>query len=155
MFKRLVAAAVTAAGLVLATVGPSFAAGPQVVTWSNDVNVPYVDCGSFWADGVWTVSHRLTIWSDAQGIPLRDHEIVDFKGAFVNSETGAKVGDSGRIVYFDTLNPDGTYATTMQNAVRRNAYVHSAGRTDFQTFAHHGNADTDAEWGALCDALGG
>ena len=43
----------------------------------------------------------------------------------------------------------------MQHAVRRNAYVHSAGRTDFQTGARHGNADTDAEWGALSNGLGG
>ena len=155
MLKRLAAATVTAAGLLIATVGPSFAAGPQVDTWSNDVNVPYVDCGSFAAHGVWTVSHRLTTWYAADGTPLRDHEIVEFKGAFVNPDTGASIPDSGRIVYFDTLNPDGSFATTMQNAVRKSAYVHGAGRTDFQTGVHRGNLDTDAEYVALCEALGG
>ena len=155
MLKRLAAAAITAAGLVLATVGPSLAAGPQVFTWSNDVDVPYVDCGEFWANGVWTVSHRLTIWSDANGVATRDHEIVDFKGSFVNSETGRSVADSGRSVYFDTLNPDGSYATTIQTTVRRNRYLHTAGRFDFQTQTFHGNADTFDEYVALCDALGG
>src|SRR5262249_61256284 len=99
MFRRLTAATFAAAALLAATVGTSLAAGPQVSTWSNDVDVPYVDCGDFWANGVWTVSHRLTVWSDADGVPLRDHEIVDFKGAFVNAETGKAVADSGRSVY--------------------------------------------------------
>jgi hypothetical protein len=155
MFKRLAAAAVTATGLVLATVGPSFALTPQVFTWSNDVDTPYVDCGTFAASGVWTISHRLTIYTDSAGTPIKDHEIVDFKGAFVNHDTGAWVPDSGRIVFFDTLNPDGSFATTMSNVVRKSAYLHTAGRTDFQTGAFHGNADTSAEYEALCAALGG
>src|SRR5262245_19270005 len=45
MFKRLAAATFAAAALLAATVGTSLAAGPQVSTWSNDVDVPYVDCG--------------------------------------------------------------------------------------------------------------
>ena len=73
----------------------------------------------------------------------------------MNSETGRSVADSGRSVYFDTLNPDGSFATTMQNTVRKSAYLHTAGRFDFQTETFHGNADTYAEYVALCDALGG
>jgi len=155
MLKRLAAATVTAAGLVIAMVGQSLAAGPQVDTWSNDVNVPYVDCGTFMADGVWTVSHRLTTWFDAAGDPARDHEIVTFAGAFVNHDTGKSVPDSGQSVYFDTLNPDGSYATTMQNTVRHSRYLHTAGRFDFQTETFHGNADTPDKYVALCEALGG
>jgi hypothetical protein len=154
MFKRLVAATFAAAALLTATVGTSLAAGPQVSTWSNDVDVPYVDCGDFWANGVWTVSHRLTVWSDADGAPLRDHEIVEFKGAFVNADTGKSVADSGHSVYFDTLNPDGSFATTIQTTVRKDKYLHTAGRFDFQTETFHGNADTFDEYVALCNALG-
>jgi len=155
MLKRLAAAALTAAALLIATVGPSVAAAPQVDTWSNDVSVPYVDCGTFTADGVWTVRHRLTMWLDAAGNPVSDHEIVTFSGAFVNHDSGASVPDSGRSVYFDTFNPDGTYATTMQNTVRHSGCLHTAGRFDFQTETFHGNADTFGEYVALCEALGG
>ena len=155
MFKRLAAATVTAASLALATVGAASAAGPTVETWSNPVDVEYVDCGDFVAHGVWIVSHRLTTWYAADGTPLRDHEIVDFNGAFVNPDTGTSVADSGRIVYFDTLNPDGSFATTMQNSVRRNAYLHTAGRVDWQTGAAHGNTDTFEEYVGLCAALRG
>jgi len=155
MFKRLAAATVTAAGLVVATVGPSLAAAPTVDTWTNHVNaVGFVDCGDFLVDGVWDVSHRLTIYYDAAGTPIKDHEIVDFRGAFVNHDTGASVPDSGRSIFFDTLNPDGSFATTMQNAVRHSAYIHTAGRVDWQTGAVHGNTDTFEEYVALCDALG-
>jgi hypothetical protein len=155
MLKRIAAAAVTAAGLVAATVGPAAAVTPDVFTWSNDVDRPFVDCDGFTAYGVWTISHRLTIYYDASGMPIKDHEIVDFRGAIVNHDTGASVADSGRIVFFDTLNPDGSFATTMANAVRRSAYVHHAGRSDFQTGVYHGNADTSDEYAALCEALGG
>jgi hypothetical protein len=155
MLKRIAAAALTAAGLVLATVGPSLAVAPGVFTWSNDVDRPFVDCDGFTGFGVWTVSHRLTIYYDAAGTPIKDHEIVDFRGSIVNHDSGTSVPDSGRIVFLDTLNPDGSFATTMSNVVRRSAYLHTAGRTDFQTGAFHGNADTADEYGALCGALGG
>jgi len=156
MIKRLAAATFAAAALLTATVGTSLAAGPQVSTWSNDVDVPYVDCGDFWANGVWTVSHRLTVWEDADGVPLRDHEIVDFKGAFVNADTGKSVADSGHSVYFDTLNPDGSFAATMSNTVRHSAYIHGAGRLNWQTFVSHGrDGETAAGVAALCDALAG
>ena len=94
MLKRLAAAALTAAALLIATVGPSVAAAPQVDTWSNDVSVPYVDCGTFTADGVWTVRHRLTMWLDAAGNPLSDHEIVTFSGALVTSRARTSTSSS-------------------------------------------------------------
>jgi hypothetical protein len=74
----------------------------------------------------------------------------------VNSVTGKAVPDSGSIIYFDTLNPDGSFATTMQNVVRHSAYVHGAGRADWQTGAFHGReAESPARVAALCAALAG
>jgi hypothetical protein len=43
----------------------------------------------------------------------------------------------------------------MANVVRRSSYIHSAGRSDFQTGTTHGNLDTADEYAALCQALGG
>ena len=69
------------------------------------VDAPYFDCGSFEAHGVWTVSHVLTIFFDADGTPIRDREKVEFTGAFVNPLSGASISDSGQILWFDTLEP--------------------------------------------------
>ena len=81
---------------------------------------------------MWTISHKLTFFYDATGLAVRDTERVDFSGRFVNAETGASVPDSGSIIYFDTLAPDGSYLTTYSTQVRHSAYIHSAGRLDFQ-----------------------
>jgi hypothetical protein len=145
------------AGLLLAgsVAGTAFADQPAVYTWSNPVDTPYFDCGSFDAHGVWEVSHRLTLFSDGSGTPVRDIEVIDFVGAFVNPNTGASIPDSGRIIFFDTLDAQGNYVTTMSNVVRHNAYLHAAGRSDFQTGAYHGMDDFDAGVAAACAALGG
>ena len=130
------------------------AAGPQVETWSNHVDREYFECSTFTAHGVWDISHQLTIFVDSSGTPIRDIEVVEFKGAFVNPDTGVSIGDSGRITYFDTLDTNGDYLTTMSNVVRRSAYFHSAGRNDFQTGAFHGTDSFDAGVPAACAALG-
>ena len=152
--RRLIVASTSAGVLAVALAIPAAAYSPEVVTWTNDVDVPYFDCGSFEAHGVWTVSHRLTLFRDASGVAVSDHEIVDFKGAFVNPATGASIPDSGRTVYFDTLAPDGSYLTTIQNSVRRNPYLHESFRYDFQTGAAHGMSRFDAGVDAACEALG-
>jgi hypothetical protein len=106
--------------------------------------------------GVWDISHKLTIFSDASGDPIRDIERVDFRGAFVNSETGASVPDSGSIIFFDTLAPNGSYLTTFMNQVRKSAWMHGAGRIDFHTGTYHGHdGETAAGVAALCAALDG
>ena len=152
--RRLCVASTVAAALAVAMAIPAAAKAPEVKTWANEVDVPYFDCGSFEAHGVWTVSHRLTTYRDAAGVAVSDHEIVDFKGAFVNPDTGASIPDSGRTVYFDTLAPDGSFLTTIQNSVRRNPYLHEAFRYDFQTDAAHGMSHFDAGVEAACEALG-
>ncbi len=154
MLRRILTGSTAAMVLALGLAFPAAAATPQVYTGSNDVDVAYFDCGTFVAHGVWTISHRLTIFLDAAGNPVRDHEIVDFAGAFVNPDTGASISDSGRIVYFDTLDSNGDYLTTIKNFVRRNAYLHEAGRYDFQTDAFHGMSRFDAGISAACNALG-
>ena len=42
----------------------------------------------------------------------------------------------------------------MQNVVRKSAYLHAAGRTDFQTIVHHGVDRFDVNVAAACAALG-
>jgi hypothetical protein len=146
---------VLGAALLLAAAGPaSAAAAPEVSTWENQVDVPYFDCGTFQAHGVWTVSHVLTVWFDADGAPLRDREKVEFTGSFVNPDTGASIADAGQIIYFDTLDADWNYVTTMRNDVRKSAYLHAAGRTDFQTGVRHGMDRFDVNVPAACAALG-
>ncbi len=154
MFKRMVGTAMTALILGAVMVGSVTAASPQVDTWTNTVDVPYFDCGPFDAHGVWTITHRLTLYADAEGIIVRDREVVDFRGAFVNPDTGAAVADSGRIIYFDTLAPDGSYLTTMQNFHRVSRFLHEAGRFDFQTETLHGMTTFDAGIDAVCAELG-
>jgi hypothetical protein len=106
--------------------------------------------------GVWEIGHKLTIFYDAAGTPIRDIEQVDFSGRIVNVETGAWVADSGSRVYFDTLAPDGSYLTTYAVEQRKSRYVHNAGRTDFQTGTFSGHDGFgDANIAALCEALGG
>ena len=151
--RRIIGAG-AAVAFLLVTAVPALAASPEVDTWSNDVDVPYLDCGTFEAHGVWTVSHRLTIYFDQAGTPIKDHEIIDFRGAFVNPDTGASIPDSGRSIYFDTLAPDYSFLTTVMTGVRHSAYLHAAGRSDFQTGAHHGIDRFDAGVIAACDALG-
>lgn len=153
LFRRTIGVAM-AAMLLLVAAGPASAAAPRVETWTNDVDTPYIDCGTFEAHGVWTISHVLTTYTDNAGSPVRDREKVEFKGAFVNPETGASISDGGQIIWFDTLDADGNFLTTMQNVVRRSTYLHAAGRTDFQTFEHHGVDRFDVNAAAACAALG-
>ncbi|MBI3745471.1 MAG: hypothetical protein HY264_02885 [Chloroflexi bacterium] len=151
---RHIGSGLAAITLALGVSGTALAGQPQVYTWSNSVDTEYFDCGSFVAHGVWNVSHRLTFFLDAGGTAVRDIEVIEFAGAFVNPDTGASIPDSGRITFFDTLDAKGDYLTTMSNVVRHNAYLHSAGRTDFQTGAYHGMDAFDAGVAAACAALG-
>ena len=151
--RRMMGAGLVA-GLLLAGAQPAAAASPEVYTWSNDVDAAYFDCGSFEAHGVWTVSHVLTFYLDQEGTAIRDREKVEFTGAFVNPETGASIRDSGQIMWFDTLAPDGSYLTTMSNVIRRSDYFKVAGRTDFQHGTFHGVDRFDVNIPAACAALG-
>jgi len=153
--SRLALLATTTAAL-LVTAGPAAAAAPTVETWTVHVERPFVDCPDFSVLGVWDITHRLTLFVDAQGTPTRDIERVDFRGHLVNTSTGASVPDSGTRTFFDTLAPDGSYLTTYGVQVRHSEYVHTAGRTDFQTGVFHGrDGRGPGSIFALCDALGG
>jgi hypothetical protein len=136
--------------------GPAAAAAPTVDSWTVHIERPAVDCPDFSVTGVWDISHRLTLFFDSAGTATRDIEQVEFIGQFVNASTGASVADSGSRIFFDTLAPDGSYLTTYMVQVRHSAYVHGAGRLDFQTGALHGLDGMDsAGIAALCQALGG
>ena len=154
--RRGAAALVLSAIALGAFAAPVSAAAPTVDTWANHVERPDLSCDGFDAIGVWDISHKLTTWSANGGVPQRDTERVDFRGSFVNSVTGRAVPDSGSIIYFDTLNPDGSFATTMSNTVRHSAWIHGAGRRDWQTQAFHGTDGEDPTGvAALCAALAG
>jgi hypothetical protein len=132
------------------------AATPSVVSWTNHVERPFIDCPDFATVGIWDISHRLTIFVDGDGIAIRDIEQIDYSGRIVNAETGAWVPDSGGRTFFDTLAPDGSFLTTYSVDQRHSQYIHGAGRLDFQTGDFNGReAFSDANLDALCEALGG
>lgn len=135
---------------------PAAAASPTVDSWTVHVERPFIPCDGFETRGVWDISHRLTLFTDSTGVPIRDIERVDYVGEIVNATTGASVPDSGLRIFFDTLAPDGSFLTTYAVDVRHSAYIHTAVRTDFQTGGSVGHDGfTDAGIAALCDALGG
>lgn len=145
-----------ASAALVASTGAVAAVAPSVDTWSVHVERPFIDCPDFSTLGVWDISHRLTIFYDSAGTPIRDIEQVDFAGRIVNTETGAWVADSGGRTFFDTLAPDGSFLTTYAVEVRHSDYIHGAGRTDFQTGEFNGRDAFDpANVDALCDALDG
>ena len=151
-----VAALVMAGTALAASAGAVAAAVPTIESSTVHVERPFIDCPDFSTLGVWDISHRLTIFYDAEGTPVRDIEQVDFSGRIVNTETGAWVADSGARTYFDTLAPDGSFLTTYAVEVRHSDYIHGAGRTDFQTGDYNGlNGFDPANLDALCEALGG
>lgn len=152
--SRLAVLAATTAAL-LVTAAPAAAAAPTVETWTVHVERPFVDCPDFSVVGIWDISHRLTLFVDTNGTPIRDIERVDFRGRLVNTSTGGSVADSGSRIFFDTLAPDGSYLATYGVQVRHSEYIHTAGRTDFQTGVFHGRDGMGAgSIAALCDALG-
>jgi hypothetical protein len=152
--KRRMAALMVACAATLVSVTPAAAASPTVDVFTVHREASIADCADFTIDASWDITHRLTVFADESGVPVRDIERVDYTGRFSNSETGASVPDSGTRIFFDTLAPDGSFLTTYMVEVRKSAYVHVAGRTDFQTGAFHGTSGfDDAGIAALCAAL--
>ena len=149
------AAALTLAGAaLLSTASIAAAASPTVDVFTVHRDATIADCGGFTIDASWDITHRLTTFSDEDGVATRDIERVDYTGRFTNGETGAWVPDGGTRIFFDTLAPDGSFLTTYMVEVRKSAYVHVAGRTDFQTGSFHGTFGFDDDGiAALCDAL--
>jgi hypothetical protein len=152
---RVAALVMASAALVLGA-GPAAAAAPAVDSWTVHVESPFIDCPDISTLGVLDISHRLTLFVDSEGTPIRDIEQVEFSGRIVNTSTGAWVADSGSRTFFDTLAPDGSFLTTYMVEVRHSDYIHGAGRTDFQTGDFNGlDAFDPANLDALCEALGG
>ena len=150
------------AGLILAGsalalgASPAAAVSPTTETFTVHIERPFIDCPGFGTTGVWDITHKLTIFVNAAGVPIRDIEDVEFRGRIVNASTGAWVADSGHRRFFDTLAPDGSFLTTYAVEVRKSAYVHTAGRRDFQTGAFNGrDGFTDDAIASLCAALAG
>jgi hypothetical protein len=154
--KRRVAGLVLASAALVLSAGPATAASPSVDSWTVHVERQFVDCPDFSVLGIWDIRHRLTVFVDASGTATRDIEQVDFSGRLVNTSTGDWVADSGARTFFDTLAPDGSFLTTYMVQVRHSAYVHTAGRTDFQTGDFNGRDGLgSAGIAALCQALDG
>jgi hypothetical protein len=150
------AALALASTALLISAAPAAAVTPTVDSWTVHVERPFVDCPGFSTVGVWDISHRLTIYYNSEGTATRDIEQVDYAGRIVNASTGASVADSGSRTFFDTLAPDGSFLTTYMVEVRHSAYIHGAGRTDFQTGESSGLDGLDpANVADLCEALGG
>jgi hypothetical protein len=153
--KSRAAAMILGGALGLLTAVPVAAASPSVESWTVHVERPFVECDGFSTVGMWDIAHRLTVFVDGAGIATRDIEQVDFTGRIVNATTGAWVPDSGSRTFFDTLAPDGSFLTTYLVEVRHSAYIHGAGRTDFQTGTSRGlDSLQPAHVDALCEALG-
>jgi hypothetical protein len=153
--SRLAVATVAALTMGTALISTAFAAAPTIDTWSNHVvSVDYFECGQQAINGDWTISHHLTTFYNKDGSPARDIEKIDFVGAFVNPANGASIADSGQIVFFDTLAPDYSYLATVMNVVRKSAYLHAAGRNDFDSGKSVGMDNWDAGVDGACAALG-
>ena len=152
---RGAALAVATAALLL-TAAPAAAAAPSMESSTIHREGPFAECPDFSVTGVWDINHKLTIFYDANGVAIRDIEQIEFSGQLVNGSTGASVPDSGARTFFDTLAPDGSFLTTYVVQVRHSAYVHGAGRFDFQTEVFRGTSEVDADnLAALCEALDG
>ena len=152
---RAAALAMASAALLLTAV-PAMAATPTIDTFGRHIDRPFVDCPGFSVMGSWDLSSRLTTFYDGDGVAIRDIERVEFDGRLINTSSGASVADSGVRTFFDTLAPDGSFLTTYMVSVRKSEYVHTAGRTDFQTGAFSGHDGLDAAGvAALCETLGG
>ena len=152
---RRMTAIASAIAIALLAAGTATASAPVSESWTSNVDRPYLYCPTFTVNGVWAISHTLTFFFDNNGVAIRDTELIDFRGSFVNATTGASVQDSGRILFFDTLAPDGSYLTTVANQVRHSKYMHGAGRIDFQREVYHGtDGENAAGVAALCAALG-
>jgi hypothetical protein len=154
--KHRVAALAMACAALALSAAPAAAVAPTVDSWTVHREFPFVDCPDFTVTGAWDISHRLTIYYNAEGIATRDIEQVEFVGRLVNDSTGAWVADSGSRIFFDTLAPDGSFLTTYAVQVRHSAYIHDAGRIDFQTGEFRGLDGMGPEnISALCEALAG
>jgi hypothetical protein len=154
--KHRVAALAMAGAALALSAAPAAAVAPTVDSWTVHREFPFEECPDFNVIGTWDISHRLTIYFNSEGIATRDIEQVEFVGRLTNETTGAWVADSGSRIFFDTLAPDGSFLTTYMVQVRHSAYVHMAGRTDFQTGEFAGQDGTGPESiAALCQALGG
>jgi len=153
--RRALAGALVTAGLLVASAVPASAAAPQVTTWTHHaVDPDYFECNGQPIDGVWDTSHRLTVFFTNGGVPVRDVEDMTFVGEFVNPANGKSIADSGQAIFFDTLDANGNFLTTMMNSVRHSRYFRVAGRDDFQSGAHYGVNRWDAGVAAACSALG-
>jgi len=151
-FRGATLAVATAA--MLLTAAPAAAATPTMESSTIHREGPFAECPDFSIVGVWDISRKLTIFYDNDGVAIRDIEQVEFSGQLVNASTGASVPDSGSRTFFDTLAPDGSFLTTYVVQVRHSAYVHGAGRFDFQTGVYHGLGEVTPEHlAALCEAL--
>ena len=86
---RRMAAVASALAIALLAAGSAAASAPVSESWTNSVDRPYLDCPSFTVNGVWQISHTLTFFYDKSGAAVRDTELIDFRGSFVNATTGA------------------------------------------------------------------
>ncbi len=153
-------AALSLAGVCAASLAPVVsAAAPEVFVSSGAAyDAGYFHCGpadgGFAIDGDWAITRRLTIFSTNDGVPVRDIEDIRFDGRWVNPENGKWAPDKGALTFFDTLNPDGSFATTMLNMHRTGTYLHGAGRIDFTDGLFRGrDAESSVDVAALCAGL--
>ena len=154
--NRRLAATLFAGAALAISAAPALAVSPTVETFGVHREFPFEECPDFATIGSWDIEHKITYFYDSDGVAIRDHDQVDFSGRIINAETGAWVPDSGSRTFFDTLAPDGSFLTTYMVTVRKSAYVHEAGRVDFQTGAFHGHEGFGpSSIAALCEALGG
>lgn len=151
--RRAIALAAACAASLLA-VGGASATAPIVITGTADIERPFDPCPDFDVIGSWHIDRKLVLYLDDTGTPIRDIERVSFSGSLINAETGASVPDSGQRIFFDTLDANGNFLTTVVNDVRKSKYVHGASRFDFETGDFHGkDALSPENWAALCEAL--
>ena len=74
------------------TAGPAAAATRAIITWTNDVEIGFIDGDNgFTVVGVWDIHHKLTFFYNAAGVAIRDIEQIDFSGQLIKMAAALRV----------------------------------------------------------------
>ena len=89
--KGRVAATMLAGAALAVTAGPAAAVTPTTDTWTNHVEIGFIDCDGFTVVGVWNIHHKLTFFYNAAGVAIRDIEQIDFSGQLIKMAAALRV----------------------------------------------------------------
>jgi len=149
---------------VAAIVTPVSAAQPIVITGTDHLDGPALDCQSYELYGEWDISYELTYYFGPGGKLASVAEHLVKSGTFYNAVTGKSVADRLTEQAVVGVASDGSFLATIITFQRTDPYVHAAGQLVYgpadpvsgdrpliRTVGHEGL--TDGNIAALCTAL--